>query len=218
MLLLSKPQPCAIRQFLSDQLTGSLSYPEVGATDVQLVDGKLNQAQLPKGYAINHRREILGHGQATFDAACNAVDRWEQLQLGWVSSWPVNAPLADEEVIAVIGRAFGMWWLNACRVVYTVDQRDTSTPKYGYAHGTLPDHLASGEERFLVEMDEHGTVTLDILAFSRPNSFLARLGYPHMRLAQKRFGRESVARMKSIVQVQHTDLAERPAARVAAGV
>jgi hypothetical protein len=38
-------------------------------------------------------------------------------------------------------------------------------------------------------------VWYDILAFSRPNQLLTRLGYPWVRRTQKRFGRESAAVM-----------------------
>ena len=51
-----------------------------------------------------------------------------------------------------------------------------------------------GEERFLIEWDRtDDSVWYDILAFSRPRHLLARLGYPFVRLMQKRFGRESGA-------------------------
>ncbi|MFM7150397.1 MAG: DUF1990 family protein, partial [Gemmataceae bacterium] len=38
-------------------------------------------------------------------------------------------------------------------------------------------------------------VHYDIFAFSRPNHLLTRLGYPMVRLQQKRFGRDSAAAM-----------------------
>ena len=66
----------------------------------------------------------------------------------------------------------------------------------GVAYGTLPGHLETGEERFLIEMDERGVVWYDILAFSRPRRFLVRLGYPYVRRLQKRFGRHSAAAMQ----------------------
>ena len=68
--------------------------------------------------------------------------------------------------------------------------------KFGFAYGTLPGHVESGEERFLIEWDrETDKVWYDILAFSRPNHFLTRLGYPLVRRTQKRFGRDSAASM-----------------------
>jgi len=61
---------------------------------------------------------------------------------------------------------------------------------------TLPEHVESGEERFLIEWDRSDdSVWFDILAFSRPNKFFTWLGYPFVRRLQKRFGRDSAASM-----------------------
>ena len=68
--------------------------------------------------------------------------------------------------------------------------------RFGYTYGTLPLHEECGEERFLIELNDQGEVWYDILAFSRPHSMLARIGYPFVRRVQKRFGRESVAAMQ----------------------
>jgi uncharacterized protein (UPF0548 family) len=92
-----------------------------------------------------------------------------------------------------MGRAVGVWWLNACRVVYAVVETGPVS-RFGFAYGTLPGHVESGEERFLIEWDRGDDgVWYDILAFSRPNHLLTRLGYPLVRRAQKRFGRDSAA-------------------------
>lgn len=94
-----------------------------------------------------------------------------------------------------MGRAVGVWWLNACRVVSVVDEAGPLS-KFGFAYGTLPGHVESGEERFLIEWDRSDDgVWYDIVAFSRPNPFSARLGYPVVRRLQKRFGRDSAASM-----------------------
>ena len=79
--------------------------------------------------------------------------------------------------------------------VYVVDDAGLDN-RFGFAYGTLPDHCGTGEERFLVEWDRAGgDVFYDILAFSQPNQFLTRLGYPYMRRVQKRFGSASSAAM-----------------------
>ena len=124
-----------------------------------------------------------------------SLRRWEQFNLGWVEAWPSDTPIQSGEVVAVMGRAVGVWWLNACRVVYSVDEGGPIS-KFGFAYGTLPGHVESGEERFLVEWDKSdNSVWYDILAFSRPHKFSARLGYPVVRRLQKRFGRDSAASM-----------------------
>ena len=118
-----------------------------------------------------------------------------QFRLGWVEAYPPDTPIVVGEIVAVIARAIGLWSLNACRIIYVVDE---SVPirRFGFAYGTLADHVASGEERFLVEWDRAtGAVWYDILAFSRPRHFLTRLGYPYMRRTQSRFRKESGAAM-----------------------
>ena len=44
-----------------------------------------------------------------------------------------------------------------------------SVQRYGFAYGTLPEHVESGDVRFTVDWHEaDGAVWYDILAFSRP--------------------------------------------------
>ena len=102
---------------------------------------------------------------------------------------------AGTDVVLRVG--WGPLQLTApCRVVYTVDTPD----RQGFAYGTLPGHAETGEARFLIEWDrKEGGVWYDILAFSRPRHFLARLGYPLVRKAQKQFGRDSAAAMRRAV-------------------
>ncbi len=87
----------------------------------------------------------------------------------------------------------GLWWFNACRIVYVVND-DAPVRRFGFAYGTLPLHAGSGEERFLLELDRaDGTVWYDVLAFSRPHSWLAKAGYLYLRRVQKQFGPASAA-------------------------
>jgi len=92
-----------------------------------------------------------------------------------------------------------MWSLNACRVVYVVDEAHATT-RFGFAYGTLPDHIERGEERFLIEWNRtDDSVWYDILAFSQPRHPLVRLGFPVARMMQKRFARDSLAAMRSAI-------------------
>lgn len=98
--------------------------------------------------------------------------------------------------MGVLAHACGLWWRNACRIAYVVDEVGPLR-RYGFAYGTLPGHAESGEERFLVEWDERdGRVWYDILAFSRPSYRFMWLGYPLVRRLQKRFARDSAEAMK----------------------
>jgi uncharacterized protein (UPF0548 family) len=91
-----------------------------------------------------------------------------------------------------------LWTLNACRVIYVVDEEEPSR-RFGFAYGTLLDHVERGEERFLIEWNKKDdSVWYDILAFSQPRHPLVRLGTPYARMLQKRFARDSMAVMKSL--------------------
>jgi uncharacterized protein (UPF0548 family) len=189
MIFLRKPTTEAIRAFLDAQGRLDLTYRAVGAT----------AADPPPGYVVDHTRIRLGEGGAVFAAARSALERWDQFRLGWVEARPGDTPIREGEAVAVLARSFGLWWLNACRIV-TVFGDQGAVSRFGFAYGTLPDHVGTGEERFLVEWDrEGGGVWYDILAFSRPRQALARLGYPLMRKRQRRFGRESAAAMRRAV-------------------
>jgi len=71
------------------------------------------------------------------------------------------------------------------RVVLLVDEED----RQGFAYGTLPGHPESGEELFVVERSEDGSVWLSIRAFSRPANFGWRLLGPALRLFQETWSR-----------------------------
>ena len=184
MLSLRKPESSSIRHFLEQQAKLDFTYDGIGAT----------ATQPPKGYVVDQTRAKVGHGESVFASAKLALQGWKQFRLGWLEAWSPETPIRQGEVVAVVAHSVGMWWLNACRIVYLIDE-DEPLRRFGFAYGTLPDHAGSGEERFLIEMDEAGDVWYDILAFSRPQHILSRLGYPFVRVLQKRFGKDSVEAM-----------------------
>jgi uncharacterized protein (UPF0548 family) len=194
MLSLRKPSADKLRDFLAVQSKLDLTYSAAGAT----------AAVPPAGFVVDRTRIKLGEGAETFAAAKAALRCWEHFRLGWVETWPPETPIQAGQVVAVIARLYGLWWLNACRIVYVVDEKG-SVQRFGFAYGTLPEHAESGEERFTVEWHEQDdAVWYDILAFSRPQQLLARLGYPFTRRLQKRFARDSAAAMQRAVEGQST--------------
>jgi uncharacterized protein (UPF0548 family) len=189
MLSLRKPSAEAIRRFLDQQGELHLTYHAVGAT----------ATTPPAGFAVDHTRIKLGEGEKVFQSATAALRRWEQFNLSWLEASPTDTSIQTGAVVAVLARTIGLWWLNACRIVYVVNESEPIS-RFGFAYGTLPEHAGTGEERFLVEWD-HGTndVHYDILAFSCMRHVLTRLGYPMVRRTQKQFGRESAAAMRRAV-------------------
>jgi uncharacterized protein (UPF0548 family) len=180
-----KPSKEAVERFISSQRELSFSYSQPGATHRQTP---------PSGYNVDHNRILLGMGTETFQRAVAALRKRKQFDLGWVKIVPPETAIEVDAVVAVQARTFGFWSLNACRIVYVIEENEV-VRKFGFAYGTLPDHVERGEERFTVEWHTDDSVWYDIYAFSHPQHLLARLGFPITRQLQHRFVRDSLAAM-----------------------
>ena len=66
------------------------------------------------------------------------------------------------------------------RVVYVIDE----ARRKGFAYGTLAGHPESGEEAFIVEQTDDGSVWLEIRSFSRPANAFWWMVYPVLRFSQ----------------------------------
>ena len=188
MFCWSKPNRDSVIAFLSAQQNQPLSYGDVGSS----------RRGAPKGYIVDHNRIKLGQGLQVFERAKCAVTKWKMFDMPWIDlCWP-DTPVQLGANVAVVISHLGFWSMNACRIVYVIDEHGSSE-KYGFAYGTLPDHGERGEERFTVELNADQTVWYDLYAFSRPST-VARVAYPFTRLLQKRFARDSKAAMQKAVQ------------------
>ena len=192
MFLIKEPTPSQIVEFVSSQRELPFTYSAVGATD----------GTPPIGFTLDHNRTQLGVGLQIYERALDALQNWQQFDLGWVSIVPEGVSLEVGATVAVKARAFGWWTLNATRIVYVVSD-DGPVKRFGFAYGTLPDHVECGEERFTIELHEvDSSVWYDILAFSRPRHPLVRMSFPLARMLQKRFVRDSLAHMCSLVSAE----------------
>lgn len=192
MFKLSKPTDQDIAEYLEAHRQLQFTYPEQGMT---------RQDGPQVGYVRDHNRVHLGTGSSLYMESKVALRRWHQFELGWVRVRTNNVPLKPDETVCLQVHFALLWKLFACRIVYIVEEEDTSSPikKFGFAYGTLPGHPESGEERFLIEWNSiDDSVWYDILAYSQPGNFAVALGYPFSRLMQKRFARESMASMKHL--------------------
>jgi uncharacterized protein (UPF0548 family) len=191
MFLLTRPSADQVRQLLAASRHHAFSYPEAGMT----------RRRPPSGYRADRNRILLGNGATVFAAAVAALRRWKMFDLGWLELIPADAPIEVNVTVCVRVWHFGFWSLNACRIVYVIDE-DESVKRYGFAYGTLTDHAERGEERFTIEWNrEDDSVCYDILAYSQPRHPLARLGYPLARMMQKRFARDSKQAMRRAVHI-----------------
>jgi len=178
----------ALRETLSGLTAAPLTYAEVGAT---------RAGPMPAGHYGHLCRDLrLGSGRELFDRAVAALFDWrmhEEAGLAVVHADGRAAP----GVVVVLRAGWGPLSLTIpCRVVYTVEETD----RRGFAYGTLPGHPESGEEAFMIVMTGTGDVRIQIRAFSRPLSPLARAGGPLTRLIQQYATDRYVSALRRLAQ------------------
>ena len=188
MFLARRPSPETIQQFLRDSRDLPLSYEPVGILSLESTSRNIDELAI-----------AIGRGPADFARARAALIAWKQFDIGWVETYPPNAPVVAGTVVAVLIRHLGFWSLNGCRVVYGAGSPADGT-RFGYAYGTLTNHAEAGEELFEIFIDPATEiVSYHIRATSWPRAMLAKLGQPIVRTLQARFRAHSAAAMKHVV-------------------
>jgi uncharacterized protein (UPF0548 family) len=188
MWTINKPSEERLRALLAAHCNLDVSYESVGATE----------KDAPPGFVLDHNRIELGSGADVFADACESLRAWRQFPPGWTEIYPSDTPIEPGQQVAMLAHSMGVWWLNACRIVYVVDETHP-VRRFGFAYGTLPAHVECGEERFTIEQDAEERVWYDIRAFSRPRYLPARIMNPVVRRLQRRFVRDSQAAMRAMV-------------------
>jgi len=183
MFLLSRPNDLQIESFLNDSNQLPLSYEPIGLAH-----------EGAEGFSLDELCETIGRGRQAFETARIALTDWRHFELGWVELFPRHVSIEPGTVVAVLVHHLGVWSLNGCRVVYTIDDRDGA--RFGFAYGTLTNHAECGEEIFEVSLNEREEVIYRIQAASKPRAMLARVGYPVTRSFQARFRRDSIRAMR----------------------
>ncbi|MYX17981.1 DUF1990 family protein [Streptomyces sp. SID8374] len=159
----------------------TLTYPEVGATRL---------GPLPQGYHHLHHRTRVGRGPDDFAVAGAAVTEWRMHR---ASGAGIEASAARAEPGASVRVSLGVGPLRLaapCEVIWTAYGEEGRT---GFGYGTLTGHPENGEECFVVDLADDGTVWFTVTAFSRPAVWYARLAgplVPHVQLwYARRLGR-----------------------------
>ncbi|HIW92227.1 MAG TPA: DUF1990 domain-containing protein [Candidatus Corynebacterium avicola] len=148
------------------------------------------------GFHTLSRTEVIGHGHADMS---RAIDNLLSGRAHRRAGAPLRRepdkidgdhPLAAGDTVAVALGAGLFRALSSPCLVLTAGRRDTDglplTDSFEMIYGTLPGHMESGEERFAVTLENDGTVTATVSAFSRPARLLTRAGGPVARFAQRR--------------------------------
>jgi uncharacterized protein (UPF0548 family) len=153
---------------LNDLAALPLTYTETGTT----------AGPLPAGYHHVQKSSVIGHGRPRFEEAAAAGMRWGMLRgAGLKVEATTEVAAVGSEVIVHLGPVRA-----PCRVVYVVDEPN----RRGFAYGTLPGHVESGEEAFIVRYDPaNEEVYADVIAFSRHVTWWSRLTSPVILVAQR---------------------------------
>ncbi|MBS1955434.1 MAG: DUF1990 domain-containing protein [Cyanobacteria bacterium SZAS-4] len=178
--------------FLLEQSQLGVRYPGIEMT-------RLGKDHSDPRYRKHFVQTTLGTGEAAFITAVDQIKSWHHLSMDWIELYPPQPPVAPNTTLVVGANHFIMWSVNACRIIYTIDEWSEEKSRFGYAYGTLPSHVEQGEESFILEWDKlSDSVTYQILAYSRPNHRLVALFWPLAILIQDRFRKQSLAVMKTL--------------------
>ena len=163
-----------------------LTYPEVGATRL---------GPLPDGYNHLHHRTPVGRGRAGFEAAGAAITDWRMHRAAGARI-DTSAARAEPEARVRVSLGVGPFGFTApCRVIWAV----YGPERIGFGYGTEAGHPECGEECFVVDLAEDGTVWFTVLAFSRPAAWYARLAGPLVPVVQRWYARRLGTALRRVV-------------------
>jgi uncharacterized protein (UPF0548 family) len=161
---------------LFDQLDQSrqeqVTYPEVGGT---------RWLTLPSGYHHDRLSLQSGDGESTWASAKDAIRLWRAHASARIRLTPADARIQTGGTVLASRTLGPLTILAPCRIVYVTDEPS----QFGFAYGALPGHPERGEEAFHVVLGDDGTVTAEIVAFSRPADLPTKLAGPIGRKIQK---------------------------------
>ncbi|MEU2248416.1 DUF1990 domain-containing protein [Streptomyces sp. NPDC019224] len=164
----------------------SLNYPEAGAT---------RRGPLPDGYHHLHHRTRVGHGRADFEAAGAAITEF-RVHRGSGARVEASAPRAGAGTAVRVAVKAGPLRLAApCRVIWA----EYGPGRIGFGYGTVTGHPECGEECFVAELAEEGTVSFTVTAFSRPARWYSRLAGPLVPPLQRWYARRLGRTLRRIV-------------------
>lgn len=201
MFSLYRPTASAIAQLHDRLRQQSLTYPSsyADSTSVRDRNPMSPYRQAPNGFVTDHRECDLGKGSDIFEFACGAIRDWKMFPSSMAQIAPSDVPIEVGQIVSVMFRAGPLWTANSARILRVFDESGP-VRRFGFTYGTLPGHIARGEETFLVEHHlQSDRVLYSVHAFSRPSHGIAWLGYPYLRYEQARFRRLSGESMRAAV-------------------
>lgn len=165
-------------------MTGS--YPaELRLASLALAAGTSpSELGLDSAWRIVDEARVLGIGEECFQRASAALLEFRAHRHAGVR---VRRDEAEPDVVWLrVGPT-----LSPCRILHV-----KRTPqRTALVYGTLPGHVERGEEAFLIELQDDGTVVGRCVAFSQPDRWFARLAPRLAAAAQSLITRRYLAGM-----------------------
>ena len=177
---LRRPSEQNLGALLDAQRGLDVTYADVGVTATD---------ETPPGHHRHAWQLEAGHGDEAFDRCAAAIRAWAGHRRAGAIVHPADAAIEVGSVVALALPVMGIWVTAACRVVWVVDEPDA----FGFAYGTLPHHPESGEESFVVRRRPDGSVVVEIVAVSKPQSILTKLAGPIGAYIQRRTAQQYLA-------------------------
>ena len=148
MFLVGRPSATALEAAAREALASDFSYPDVGAS-------RWAPRSAPRpGLVVDHNRQIVGRGAEGFARAKASLISWTMFANGWTTILPPQSPqIVGTTVAILVSLPMRLFALNFARIIYRIadEEEHGAVVRYGFAYGTLKNHVESGEERFSVE-------------------------------------------------------------------
>lgn len=176
-------------RLLAEARASDLTYDHVGST--------LDTAPNPAAPIREHHVDV-GRGDGAFELAREGLR-------SWVTHTGINAAIEPPGQLVELGatvlvvlRVGPAYVIAPDRVVRVIDE----PARFAYAYGTLPGHPERGEEGFIVEQLDDGTVRVTIRVQARPATLAARAAAPLVTLLQRAALRRYLAAVASHVKAR----------------
>eukprot|EP00882_Tetradesmus_deserticola_P001654 GHRQ01001781.1.p1 GENE.GHRQ01001781.1~~GHRQ01001781.1.p1 ORF type:complete len:256 (+),score=63.08 GHRQ01001781.1:64-831(+) len=154
------------------------------------------------GFMITKTRKKVGSGRDVYNAAVGAVQSWAHLQLGW--NCTTNPAMKVGATICSATQTVVPWSVLPARVTYMNEgsEQFEDGPGQRFALGmcSLSGHQLAGEERFAVDMHADGSVWYDVFLFSKPDTLLALVSLPVVKIMQIRYVNDSASAVAAAVK------------------
>ncbi len=189
MFLVRRPTEAFIERTIETQSQYAVTYPETCL-------GWTRESRCPVGFVENQSQSIIGDGEEDYLLAKKVFNEWKMLNFDWFQLVRHPEVPIEGRTLCMLVRTMGLYSINVARIIYVED--DSHGHRFSIGYGTLPAYPISGEERLTVSLDPvTQNVIYEIFSFSRPASWIVRLGSPYVRRVQKKFCHDSSAALKT---------------------